>query len=103
MKLFNLTDRLAPGNKHLYPQTLKRPGISIPPGGFIEVPEDFQLGQVAAWVHRNLVSVGNVPHWYATQAMKERRAKVEARNKNFSEESGNPTPRKGRRSKKRNK
>ena len=103
MKLFNLTDRLAPGQKNLNPQTLKRPGVTIEPGSFTELPDDYHLGNIYAWVHRGLVSINNVPHWYVEQAKKERRAKVEARNKDFSKESSDSeTPRKGRKSKKRN-
>ena len=86
MKLFNITDRLAPGKTNLYPQTLSRMGIVIEPGGFVEVPDDFRIGLISGWVNGGLVSVGSVPSWYAHQRQEEKRAKIEARNKSLSED-----------------
>lgn len=101
MKLFNLTDRLAPGQKTLNTQTLKRPGVTIEPGKFAEVPDDLPLGYISGWLNGGLISINNVPHWYALQVQEEKRAKIEARNKSFAEEG--ETSKKSRKSKKRNK
>lgn len=103
MKLFNLTDRLAPGQARLYPQTLKRMGVVIEPGGFVEVPDDFRIGLISGWVNSGLVSADRVPDWYANQRNEEKRAKISARNESLSVDGESKPSKKSRKSKKRGK
>lgn len=85
MKIFNLTDRLAPGSTELYPQTLRRLGIVIPPGESVEVPDDFRVGLISGWMSRGLISLHHRPEWYIRQMNEEKRAKIDARNKDMLE------------------
>lgn len=104
MKLFNLTDRAVPG-RVLYPQVLASRGLKIEPGSWVEVPDNFNLGSISGWINGGMVSVGQRPKWYVDLENQERRARVEARNKELSakEEVKSSGEKKRRKSKKESK
>jgi hypothetical protein len=64
MRLFNLTDKALPRKSAAEPQTLRKAGIVIEPGGFVDTPKNFMLGTVGGWITSGKVAVDQPPAWY---------------------------------------
>ena len=65
MRLYNITDLPNPKQEKAEPQTLRKAGVIIEPGGFFDVPKGFRLGTISGWIHSGLVVVSECPHWYS--------------------------------------
>lgn len=77
MRLFNLTDQPLPRQKEALKLTLKKAGIVLKPGDFVDLPKNFSLGQVAGWVHSGWAAVDELPKWYQMEPVPEPKAKKE--------------------------
>jgi len=76
MRLFNLTDQVLPRKKVAEPQTLKKAGVIIEPGGYCDVPDKFHLGIISGWISSGKVAVNEKPEWYVKVKEDERNAKL---------------------------
>lgn len=73
MRVYNLTDRRS-DSKEPQPQVLRAGGIVVLPGSYVDIPDEFPLKRIAAWLYSERASVNSRPGWYA----KARAAAVEA-------------------------
>lgn len=76
MRLFNLTDQPLPRQKEALKLTLRKAGIVLKPGDFVDLPKNFSLGQVAGWIHSGWASVNDLPKWYQMEPVPEPKAKA---------------------------
>lgn len=76
MRLFNLTDQPLPRQKEALNLTLRKAGIVLKPGDFVDLPKNFSLGQVAGWIHSGWASVNDLPKWYQMEPVPEPKSKA---------------------------
>lgn len=76
MRLFNLTDQPLPKKKVAEPQTLRKAGVILEPGGHFDVHPKFPLYEISGWISSGKVSVGERPEWYIKAKEEERNAKL---------------------------
>lgn len=64
MRLYNLTDKPLPGHKKSINVTLRKAGIVLNPGGYVDLPASAHIGQVHGWVSSGWVAIDKLPYWY---------------------------------------
>lgn len=64
MRIYNLTDLPLPKQSKTNPIILKKHGITIKPGEYMDVPDTFALGSISGWMSAGWASVNARPDWY---------------------------------------